>query len=140
MKNIKPMQSNLFVHGIGLKIRAWSDMEGIEVIGYDWSQNSMKKYLKRSLKIKSWKSWMPRFLVVFFDLNHSYIYTYANPIQNKLPAAQKRPRTNLNFLKKTQIWKPISRSIQATTLIPSCSWGFKERIQIKIIHPNIKNW
>ena len=35
MKNTKPRFLNLFVHGIGLRFHAQSDIEGIMVIGYD---------------------------------------------------------------------------------------------------------
>ena len=46
MKNTKPMQSNLFRHGITSDFRALLDRERIHVIGHDWNQNTMKKIRK----------------------------------------------------------------------------------------------
>ena len=134
------MQSNLFVHEIGLKIRAWSDMEGIEVIGYDWGQNSMKKIEKRSLKIKSCKSWMPSFLFDFFDLDHSYISTECNPSAHDPKMRIKLHYQTQFFWQKFQIWKPISRTIQGQIVVPLASLRIIERVPIKINHPNTQNW
>ena len=43
MENTKPKKSNLFMHGIGLKFCAQSDIERIMAIGYDWHQKHVKK-------------------------------------------------------------------------------------------------
>ena len=91
---------------------------------------------------KIWKSWFKNqisyslihgFSINFFDLKPSHIHIHANPIQNGLQAAPEIPKQTWNFSRKTQIWKPSSRSIQAKRLIPSPSWGFKEGIRIKTI-------
>ena len=97
--------SNLFVHIISSKIRAWSDMEELELIGYDLYKIAWKKIEKRSWKIKSFKPWMLRFLIDFFDLDHSYISTKHNPnaINHKV-ALETKNKTWL-FGWKTKIWK-----------------------------------
>ena len=138
-KILKQMYVNLFMQDKYSIFRANQVRKESKVIGCDWSQKAWKRFGKLWFANQIFFTLMHGFLIKFSTLNHSYIHIHANPIQNNLEAAQKSQEQNLNFLKKTQIWKSSSRSIQATILIPLCSWGFKERIQIKIIIPNTGN-
>ena len=72
--------------------------------------------------------------------NHSIHKQDANPSVKNLQAAPEDKRKVWVFAKKFQNWKLHSSAIQRQITILLRSWGFKERVWIKIINSNAQNW
>ena len=139
MKNTKTRFSNLFVQDN----HSWFTKDFVHTKkGKNWSKLTwffMKKYWKRSLRIKSWKSWMQRFWFGFFDLKPSHISNDANPIQNNDQAAPYTKNQTWVFCKKVENWKLGFRAFQDQITIPLACQGDQEAIPIKNINSNALN-
>ena len=140
MKNTKPNFLNLFVHGVGLRFRAWPDLERIMVIGHDLKQICMKRFENYGMENQISSYQIIDSLAQIFYPNHSYIYIHANPNVHDLPAAPDIHNKTWVFWQKFQNWKLGYSAIQGQILIPLCSWSFKEGVWSKIIAWNSKNW
>ena len=140
MKNINLMKTNLFMHVWYSIFRVNANGERFGADWHNWEQIHLKKIWKRYEEIKYVKSSMPWILFSFLDLIISLHIQDDNPNARQLSAALRNHIQTWKILQESQYWKLVFRSIQASILVLSASSSFTERVPIKNINPNAKNW